>query len=142
MIYPVMNRQIQLFSLVLSFVFLLGCASHSSTASVANKTAAQEFDQLYVAWHHDLETEGDGSDNTTWESRRPTFRNIVAMGKPALPFLEQRLIENKAEDALLAIAIVEICGWDIHDFQAKNNFGEFRDDVLKKLREDKMIPNQ
>jgi hypothetical protein len=129
-------------ALFLSIVCLSGCVSHHPSSSSSNTASALEFDRLYSAWHHDLETEGDGSDNAAWEIGRPSFRNIVAMGKPALPFLEQKLQGDKDSDGLLAFAVVEICGWNIHDFQAKRNAREFRDNVLRKLRESRMIPDR
>jgi len=136
-----MNCQITLLALVLALVFLPSCASHQSPNSSSRDASAQKIEQLYSAWHHDLETEGDGSDNASMQIRRQSYRNIVAMGKPALPFLEQKLEENYDSDGLLAFAIVEINGWNIHDFQAKTNAREFRDNVLKKLRENKITPN-
>ena len=128
--------------LLFSLVFASGCVSHNPSRSTSSDTSAQEFERLYSAWHHDLETEGDGSDNVTWEVGRPSFRNIVAMGKPALPYLKRKLEEDKDSDALLAFAVVEICGWDIHDYQTKRGVGDFRDNVLKKLRQQKMTPDR
>jgi hypothetical protein len=132
-----MKRQLPTLVAVLCiFLFMSGCVSHD-----APNQSGIEFKRLYSVWHHDLATEGDGSDNATMEIRRQSYRNIVAMGKPALPFLEKKLIEDKGADALLAFAIVEICGWNIHDFQGTRSGREFRDNVVKKLREEKMIPD-
>ena len=135
-----MNRQLSSLVLVLSIVFLSGCMSQHPPRSSSREASALELERLYSAWHHDLETEGDGSDNTTWQIGRQSYRNIVAMGKPALPFLEQKLEENKGEDSLLAFAVVEICGWNKHDFVG---FGvkDFRANVLRKMQANGMTSN-
>ena len=136
-----MNRPSSSFALVLCIVFITGCASHHISSSSSRETSAMEFERLYSAWHHDIETEGDGSDNATMQIGRPSFRDIIAMGKPALPFLEQKLEDNKGEDCLLAFAVVEICGWDRHDFVG---FGaqEFRANVLRRMQASGMTPNK
>ena len=121
-------------ALVLSIVLLSGCVSHRPPSA-----AAQEFERLYSAWHYDFETEGDGSSNVHWEVGRPSYRNIVGMGKPALPFLKQKLEENKGPDCLLAFAVVEIYGWDAHEFWGAGypKVQEFRTNVLRKMKANK-----
>jgi hypothetical protein len=64
----------------------------------------------------------------------PSYRKIVALGKPALPALEQKMVEDKGLDFMLAFAVVEICGWDRQEFQSGSE-QEFRDLVLRKLRQ-------
>ena len=59
------------------------------------------------------------------------------MGKPALPFLKQKLEDDKDEDCLLAFAVVEIYGWDSHEFAGKHGAQEFRANVLAKMQEKK-----
>jgi len=71
------------------------------------------------------------------DTRLPSFRSIVGMGKPALPFLKQKLEENKADDWSLAFAVVEICGWNSQDFAGPNGPREFRANVLAKMEENK-----
>jgi hypothetical protein len=90
------------------------------------------FERLYSAWH----VESDAirfSSNTYDYIGLPSYRKIVALGKAALPALEQKMAEDQGLDFMLAFAVVEICGWDRREFRGGSE-QEFRDRVLRKLR--------
>lgn len=96
------------------------------------EAAIAGFERLYSAWHQEAEKIRLSS-NTYDYIGLPSYRKIVAMGKPALPALEQKLAEDKGRDFFLAFAVVEICGWDRREFRGGSE-QEFRDRVLRKLR--------
>ena len=96
------------------------------------KTIA-EFDRLYSAWNQECEKIRFSS-NTYEYIGLPSYRKIVALGKPALPSLERKMAEDKGLDFMLAFAAVEICGWDKREFQGGGE-QDFRDRVLRKLRQ-------
>jgi len=104
----------------------------SPNASPKEATEA-EFGRLYSAWHQECEAIRVSS-NTYDYIGLPSYRKIVAMGKPALPYLEQKMAEDKGLDFMLAFAVVEICGWDRQEFRGGSD-QEFRDRVLRKLRQ-------
>ena len=130
-----MNRHMSSFALVLSLVLLAGCAPHHSSGLTPEQAAAPEFERLYSAWHQECETIRYSS-NTYDYIGLPSYRKLVALGKPALPFLEQKMSEGKGLDFMLAFAAVEISGWDKRDFGGGSE-QEFRDKVLQKIRENR-----
>jgi hypothetical protein len=132
-----MNRFIASFRFVVIGAFLLGCASHQPANSASKDATSQEIQRLYVAWHQEIAAQPDSSGPSTMVIRLPSFRSMVAMGKPALPFLKQKLEENKGEDCFLAFAVVEIYGWDSHDFAGYHGAQEFRANVLRKMEDEK-----
>ena len=90
------------------------------------------FERLYSAWHQEAEKIRFSS-NTYEYIGLPSYRKIVAMGKPALPALEQKMAEDQGLDFMLAFAVVDICGWDRREFKGGSD-QEVRDRVLRKLR--------
>ena len=94
---------------------------------------AAEFERWYAAWHDESQTIRNSS-NTYDYIGLPSYRRIVALGSPALPALEQKMVEDKGLDFMLAFAVVEICGWDRQEFRGGSE-QEFRDRVLRKLRQ-------
>jgi hypothetical protein len=113
---------------------LLGCstATHHSAIKVPREATASECERLYLAWHQECERIGYSS-NTYDYIGLPSYRKIVAIDKPALPFLEHKMVQDKGLDFMLAFAVVEICGWDRQEFRGGSE-QDFRDKVLKKLR--------
>jgi hypothetical protein len=93
-----------------------------------------EFERLHAAWRKESEGIGRSSRTSDYISL-PAFRKIVAMGKPALPLLKQKMAADKDLDFFLAFAVVEICGWDRTDFRGGLGEQDFRDRVLARLRE-------
>jgi len=126
-----MNRQTLSVPLVLCFLLLAGC--HHPLAPTPSGATASECERFYLTWHQECERIGYSS-NTYDYIGLPSYRKIVAIGKPALPFLERKMAEDRGLDFMLAFAVVEICGWDRQEFRGGSE-QEFRDRVLKKLRD-------
>ncbi len=108
-----------------------GC--HNPLLAPPKKKTVAEFERLYSAWHQECETIRFSS-NTYDYIGLPGYRKIVAIGKPALPSLEQKVAQDNGLDFMLAFAVVEICGWDRQEFRGGSE-QEFRDRVLRKLRQ-------
>jgi hypothetical protein len=100
-----------------------------------NTSSQAEFERLHDAWRKECEGIRHSSRTSDYTSL-PAFRKIVAMGKPALPLLEQKMATDSGLDFMLAFAVVEICGWDRKEFQGGGEQA-FRDRVLARLREQK-----
>jgi hypothetical protein len=126
-----MNRQRLSVASILCFLLLAGC--HHPLAPTPSEAAASECERLYLTWHQECERIAYSS-NTYDYIGLPSFRKIVAIGKPALPFLERKMAGDRGLDFMLAFAVVEICGWDRQEFRGGSE-QEFRDRVLKKLRD-------
>jgi len=118
-------------SALIGFVLFVGC--HHPPSPSPGEKAVIEFERLYSSWQQECETIRFSS-NTYDYIRLPSYREIVGMGKPALPSLERKMVENKGLDFMLAFAAVEICGWDRQEFRGGSE-QEFRDRVLQKLRQ-------
>ena len=130
-----MDRQLKLITLILCFLFWQACAPHPSPVPALSEATNRECERLYSAWHRECETIRFSS-NTHDYIGLPSYRKIVALGKPALPFLERRMAEDRGLDFMLAYAVVEICGWDRQEFGGGSG-QDFRYKVLKKLRENR-----
>jgi hypothetical protein len=111
---------------------VLFAACHHPPGAPSKAAAVAEFERVYAAWHQESDTIRFSS-NTFDYIRLPSYRKIVAIGKPVLPALEQKMAEDKGLDFMLAFAVVEICGWDAREFRGGSE-QEFRDRVLRKLR--------
>jgi len=116
-------------SLALMICFLLFAGCHHPAAPVPNTATEAECERLYLTWKQECEPVGPSSDSGTYTALQ-SYRKIVAIGRPALPFLEHKM----QEDWMLAYAAAEICGWDKWSLGASSG-QDFRDKVLKKLRE-------
>ncbi len=108
-------------------VCLAGCAADRSKAEPVARTE-QRFDYYYLRWQRECERISFSS-RTQDYTGLPAFRSIIALGRPALPYLQQKM----EEDFMLAQAVVEICGWKPEEFPHESE-QEFRDKVLAKLR--------
>jgi len=69
----------------LGFVHLAAC--HHSPDVAPKESTEDEFGRLYSAWHQECETI-QFSSNTYDYIGLASYRKIVAIGKPALPYLE------------------------------------------------------
>ena len=126
-----MNFPPTILAWALFFVLFAGC--HHSPSVPPKEEVGAEFESLYSAWHQECEKISFSS-NTYDYIGLPSYRKIVAIGKPALPSLERKMAEDKGLDFMLAFAAVEICGWDRQEFRGGSE-QEFRDRVLRKLRQ-------
>ena len=124
-----MNRQTLSVPLVLYFLLLAGC--HHPPAPAPSTALEAECERLYLAWKQECVPVSYSSNSRTYTAL-PSYRKIVAIGKPALPFLEHKMQGD--EDWMLAYAAAEICGWDKRSLGASSG-QDFRDKVLKELRE-------
>jgi len=126
-----MKLLLSLFATAFCFVVFAGC--HQQIRPPLEEATKGEFERQYAAWHQECEAISFSS-NTYDYIGLPSYRKIVALGKPALPYLEQKMEEDKGLDFMLAFAVVEICGWGKQEFQ-RGSEQEFRDRVLRKLRQ-------
>lgn len=119
---------------------------------------AKEFELNYHAWKAEIRDSLRSAPK--WFISRKNFRNIVALGPAAIPYLKEKLEEDQKYelgDYLLAFAVVEIYEWNPFDFYEKGRLirrqgiidsdfimlneeekKEFRDNVLKRLNEEEI----
>ena len=126
-----MNTSRALIASTLAVVLLAGC--HHSVVPPPRDTGLAEFESLYAVWHQEAYAIRQSS-NTYEYIGLPSYRKIIALGRAALPALEQKMAEDKGLDFMLAFAVVEICGWDREEFRGAGGEQGFRDRVLRKLR--------
>jgi hypothetical protein len=122
-----------LFIWALSLALLAGCVCRDQAGTASTEATTQEFEQLYAAWHKECGTI-QYSSNVHDYIVLPSYRRMVGLGRPALPFLQRKMSEDADGDFMLAYAVVEICGWDQLDFKSGSE-QEFRDQVLQKLKD-------
>ncbi len=108
-------------------------APDGPSPATSTNPAAQNFDKLYSSWHREYVAVSYSSNSHDY-IMLPSFRKIVEMGRPALPYLERKMRENDGMDFFLAYAAAEILGWKRRDFHAVSE-QEFRDQVLRRLQE-------
>ncbi len=98
----------------------------------------RKFEKRYAAWHNNLK-HLPYTEKTADLISMPTFRAIVALGRPALPHIIAKMQRERGVNDFLAFAVVEISGWNPADFSSDptltGNVGEFRDNVMAKYRE-------
>ena len=93
-------------------------------------TTKQKFDTLYAQWIAECKRpEISLSSDTHTYTSLPSYRAIVALGRPALPYLQEKM----EQDFMLAYAAAEIQGWKRSDFPARSE-QEFRDKVLERMK--------
>lgn len=101
----------------------------------ANKERLQvveRFNLLHSTW----QKECDGikfSSRTTDYINLPSYRKLVALGRPALPLFYERLKNTNSLDFMLAQCVVEITGWESGEFRGELGEQEFAAKVVKKL---------
>jgi hypothetical protein len=112
---------------------IAGVSCHDgSGAGGAHQRAAAAFDRYYAAWRREAKAIRFSS-NTRDYIALPAYRRIIGLGRPALPFLEKKLSQDRGTDFMLADAVIEICGWDRRAL-ANDSAQAFRDKVLRQLR--------
>lgn len=112
----------------LALCLFAGCQQPSNSLSSAATIA--ELERLYADWPR--ECESVPSSHSKAFVSLPSYRKIIAIGKPALPFLERKMAEDKDMDFMFSFGTVEICGWDM-PFRG-GSVQDYRDQVLQKLR--------
>ena len=107
----------------------LGC----KRTETADRTQ-REFERHYAQWLIECKQPKVAimSDTRAYTSL-PSYRAIVALGRPALPYLQQKMEHDSGFDFMLAYAAVEIEGWNASEFHF-SSVQEFRDQVLAKMR--------
>jgi hypothetical protein len=64
----------------------------------------------------------------------PSYRAIVGLGRPALPYLRDKMEHDSGFDFMLVYAAIEIEGWHESDFPNKTaSVQELRDHVLARM---------
>lgn len=111
-------------------LWVFAACQHTSN-SLPNETTNARLESLCADWHR--ESEPIISSHTDAFVRLPSYRKLVAVGKPALPFLERKMAESQGFDFMFAFGVVEICGWDM-PFKG-GSVQNYRDQVLQKLRQ-------
>jgi hypothetical protein len=115
----------------LAFLCILafGCRQ----TATANQTQ-RAFERHYAQWLIECKQPKVAirSDSRVYTSL-PSYRAMVALGRLALPYLQQKMEHDSGFDFMLAYAAAEIEGWKISDFQF-SSVQEFRDQVLAKMR--------
>src|SRR5262249_21233546 len=84
-------------------------------AAEPGRSVAAAFERRYAAWYREAKRI-QFSSNTHDYISLPSYRRIVALGFPAVPLLQTKLLEDHGADFMLADAVVAICGWDRRDF--------------------------
>lgn len=91
----------------------------------------EKLQQLYTEWHDECLDISYSSDTRKYISL-PGYRKLADIGKPALPFLVEKMKADRGMDFMLASAACEICGWNEKDFIGGGE-QSFRDRILRKL---------
>jgi hypothetical protein len=95
----------------------------------------RKFDLYYASWMKECERpEVVTSSQSYTYTNLSSFRNIVALGRPALPYLKEKMEKG---NFLLAYAVIEILGWTRSDFHTDTEQG-FRDMVLERMKPEKI----
>ena len=118
-----------------TLTFIVICLVALGCHDTAGRTEPQrDFDRSYNLWVSDCKRPeiAVSSDSRTYTSL-PSYRAIVALGRPALPYLKQKMEHDTGFDFMLAYAVVEIEGWNLSEFHPSSG-QELRDQVLAKMR--------
>jgi hypothetical protein len=120
--------------LLTTFLFVFGCA-------VLNRSKPDEikhkFDLHYASWMKECEQPKVRISSSTWTyTNLPSFHQIVELGRPALPYIKEKM-EKGDGDFMLAYAVIEILGWKRSEFPSSSE-QEFRDMVLERMESEKI----
>ncbi len=92
----------------------------------------RDFEARYSAWSKAIATMPPYAKVTAY-TKIPEYRAIVDLGLEALPYIQQKIEEDRSLDFVLCEAVVEICGWLRDEFPI-TDMGARRNAVLEKLR--------
>jgi hypothetical protein len=117
-------------------IFLASLALVCGRAESADQTK-QKFEQYYTQWLSECDQPKVRimSDAHVFTSL-PSYRAIVALGRPALPYLRQKMEDNTGFNFMLVYAAIEIEGWKVSDFDS-TGVQEIRDKVLERMKSEK-----
>ena len=114
------------------FALALVCSAYASPEPT--NSIKQKFEQLHAEWVKQCDAPAVSiSSNPQTYTALPAFRSIVAMGRPALPYLKWQMENDRGLDFMLAYAVIEICGWKSSDFHTYD-LQKFRDMVLERMK--------
>jgi hypothetical protein len=65
-----------------------------------------------------------------------SFHQIVKLGRPALPYIKEKMAKGNGE-FILAYAVIEILGWKRSDFSTPSE-QKFRDRVIERMKSEKI----
>ena len=105
-------------------------------AGCGREDTRQKFDRYYAQWQRECDQPKVRimSDSRTFTSL-PGYRAIVALGRPALPYLKDKMEHESGFDFMLAYAAIEIEGWKEADFPDDlRGVQGLRDDVLARMK--------
>jgi hypothetical protein len=113
--------------LILCCIALVGCLGASTK---------DKFDQFYAQWQRECQQPKVRiMSDTRVYTDLPGYRAIVALGRPALPYLGDKMEHDSGFDFMLAYAVIEIEGWDPSSFGTPTGgVQKVRDEVLVKMR--------
>ena len=127
--------------LVICCLALMGCGRASgppdANRSPPSKDTKQQFGRYYAQWQSECQQPKVRimSDARVFTSL-PGYRAIVALGKPALPYLQDKMEHDSGFDFMLVYAAMDIEGWNHMDLPPNltHSVQEDRDHVLAKMR--------
>ena len=114
-------------ALIAVCIVLVGCGGEDTR---------QKFDRYYAQWQSECQQPKVRimSDARVYTSL-PGYRAIVALGRPALPYLRDKMEHDSGFDFMLVSAAIEIEGWKEADFPTNTySVQELRDHVLVRMK--------
>jgi len=118
-------------------IILLCCTAFGCDRLSAEQRAKRDFDHHFAQWRAECRQPKIRilSDVHAF-TELPSFRAIVALGRSALPYIIEKMQDDRYSE--LALAVVEINGWQhqVHSIEAVST-QEYRDEVLARTRSQK-----
>ena len=102
----------------------------------ANKEKLQlieHFNSLHSSWRKECD-EISFSSRTTDYIKLPSYRKLIALGRPSLPLFYERLKSTNGLDFMLAQGVIEITGWERNEFTGDIGEQSVAANVAKKLK--------
>jgi len=117
-----------------ALIFCLVAVECSQPTRVEN--TKREFDRYYAQWQKECEQPNVRiMSNSKAYTSLPSYRAIVALGRPALPYLKDKMEHDSGFDFMLVYAAIEIEGWDASSFgKGTGAVQGLRDKVLARMR--------
>ena len=99
-----------------------------------------EFQTRYEKWKERIGAMPPYSKTTAY-TQIPEYRQIILLGRDALPYILDKIERDHEMDFVLCDAVIEICGWSPEEF-ATTDVGARRDAVVEKYREMDLGPEK